>query len=157
MFRGHYTATLDSKGRIKIPTRLREKLFSVYTHDVYITCLSSDGEYVRIYPMEEWEKIELTITQIPFTEPDRQPLENVVNRFGAEASVDNQGRVLIPQILRESARIDRNEVLVLGKVKFIEIWNPKLFEEKFKQTPLTKEALHTLTQYQMRSKGEGEK
>ena len=157
MFRGRHNATMDDKGRLKIPTQFREKLFTAYGHNVFITCLSSKGEYVRIYPLAEWEKIEKTISQIPFVEPARQPLEDAVNYYGMEGSVDRQGRVLIPQVLRESAQIERNKVLVLGKTTFIEIWKAELFEKRLSQMSTTNESLHTLTQYRVWGKEEDKK
>ena len=73
---------------------------------------------------------------IPSMTPARQKLMARVNYFGAVASMDKQGRVLVPQLVRESAQID-GEVVVMGQMSHLEIWNHDLFRGRLDAAPLT--------------------
>ncbi len=73
---------------------------------------------------------------IPSMNPARQKLMARVNYFGAIATMDKQGRVLVPQLVRESAQID-GEVVVMGQMTHLEIWNHDLFRGRLDAAPLT--------------------
>src|SRR5256714_15028316 len=102
MLRGNYTARVDEKGRLKIPTAFRRYIEEKYaTAEVYITSLA--GDCARIYPLPEWESIEQRLALLPSMDPARRKFLDRTNYYGHQATVDGQGRVLIHPLLRKSA------------------------------------------------------
>ena len=101
MLRGNQPATVDDKGRIKVPTSFRAAIRESYGVEVFMTSLT--GENVRIYPLPVWRALEERIDQIPAMNPARQKLMDRVNYFGHVTTMDKQGRVLVPPLLREAA------------------------------------------------------
>ena len=109
MLRGNHPATVDAKHRIKVPTAFRNVIRETYGDDFFLT--SFTGENVLAYPLPEWGRVEERLQAIPSMNPSRQKLLSRVNYYGALASMDRQGRVLVPQLLREASAID-GEVVV---------------------------------------------
>src|SRR5213076_1814490 len=93
MLRGNYTARIDSKGRLKVPTLFRRYVAEKYGSALYLTSLT--GECVRIYPMPEWEAIEQRLSLLPSMDPARRKFLDRTNYYGQQSSMDTQGRVLI--------------------------------------------------------------
>ncbi len=142
MFRGNSPATIDEKGRLKIPSLFRK---GIPQGRSFVT--SIEGDSVRLYPMAAWLKVERKIAEIPSVLPARQKFLDRVNYFGQEAKMDKQGRILIQPILRESASM-QGEVVVLGMQTWLEIWNRKLFVgRKLKGQTLTQEDYEVLAGY----------
>ncbi|MFN7971648.1 MAG: division/cell wall cluster transcriptional repressor MraZ [Acidobacteriota bacterium] len=142
MFRGNVPAKIDEKGRLKVPTPFRAGLGK---GACYVTSL--EGDCVRVYAMAEWTKVERKLAKVPSTHPAKQKFMDRVNYYGQEASVDNQGRILIHGLLRESASMT-GEVAVLGQHTYLEIWNDKLFvERKLKGQTLTREDYESLASF----------
>ena len=73
MFRGNAPATIDSKGRLKVPNAFRSQLESKYGRELFLTSVS--GEYVRIYPMPVWLEIEQKLGEMPSTQPSKLRLK----------------------------------------------------------------------------------
>lgn len=142
MLRGGYSATVDAKGRLKIPAAFKAVIDQKYGPEFYITSL--DGLSARIYPMSEWRKIENKLAALPSMHPARRKLLHRTNTWGQMARMDAQGRVLIPPQLRESAEV-RGDVKVLGYLQYLDVWNAERFAEHLKREPLTSEDLETLS------------
>jgi len=144
MLRGNYPARVDEKGRLKIPALFKEELEQTYGRRFYITSL--DGQYVRIYPLEEWNKIEDKLQEASSFNKTRRKFMSRANYFGQVVEMDNQGRVLIPSVLREKAEM-KGEVAVLGNLTFLEVWNNERFvKEMIEQNPMTPEDDQVLDQ-----------
>lgn len=141
MLRGNQPATVDDKGRIKIPTAFRNVIRERFGDDLFLTSL--DGDNVRVYPLEVWTALEERITRIPAMNPARQRLLDRVNYFGHVTSMDKTGRVLVPPLLRESADID-GEVVVMGQMDYLVVWNHEVFRDRLADEPLTTEDLQQL-------------
>lgn len=141
MLRGNHPATVDAKSRIKVPTAFRNLIRETYGDDLFLT--SFTGENVLAYPMPEWSRMEERLQRIPSMNPSRQRLMSRVNYFGGVASMDRQGRLLVPQLLRESARID-GEVVVMGQLTHLEVWNHEIFRGRLTDAPLTENDLQVL-------------
>ncbi len=105
MFRGNHPARVDEKGRLKLPAEFKRQIDEQYGEQFYIT--SKDGKVAEIYPLQEWEKFEQKLAAIPSFNPARKKLLDRLNYYGQMAEIDAQGRVLLPQILRESGEVDR--------------------------------------------------
>jgi len=125
MLRGNSPATVDGKGRIKIPNSFRRYIEDTYGRDCFVTSIS--GDFVRVYPMPVWFEIEKRIAALPSMNPTVARFLNLINYYGQEASMDSQGRLLIHQLLRQRSCID-GVVAVLGKQTYLDIWNRERFE-----------------------------
>ena len=103
MFRGNHPTRVDEKGRLKLPAEFKHLVDERYGTQFYIT--SKDGRRAEIYPLPEWEKIEAKLALIPNLNPAKKKFLDRVNYYGQVAEMDAQGRVLLPQILRETAKL----------------------------------------------------
>ena len=145
MFRGNAPARIDDKGRLKVPNAFRSLLEGKYGRELFLTSLT--GEYVRVYPMPVWLEIEQKLAGMPSTHPSKLRFLDRVNFFGQASSLDRQGRVLIPQLLRESAAM-LGEVSVLGLQNHLAVWNLRRLQERlFKKEPFTDEDGRLLAEY----------
>ena len=132
MFRGNNPARVDEKGRLKVPADFKRHIDEKYGAEFYIT--SRDGKVAEIYPVEEWRKIEEKLAKLSNFNPSKKKFLNKVNYYGQMVEMDAQGRLLMPQILREAAGI-RGDVAVYGNLTYLEVRNlevsKQLAEEQF--------------------------
>lgn len=134
MLRGSYPARVDEKGRLKIPSAFLQHLNESDSKQFFVT--SHNGQFVRVYPLEEWSRIEDRLSQVSSTNRVKKKFLNLVNYYGQVVSLDKQGRVLIPALLRDSAAM-RGEVTVLGSLTYMDVWNRQRFIEDLRRNPLT--------------------
>jgi MraZ protein len=131
---GHATATVDEKGRLKIPTSFRKVIEEKFGSDCFIT--STDGERALIYPMPVWYDFQGRLSKVPSTSMAKTKLLEKVNYFGQAGTIDAQGRVLIPSILRNVAGIVE-DVVVIGNTDHLIVWNGEKIQQRMAETPLT--------------------
>ncbi|HLE64133.1 MAG TPA: hypothetical protein VI750_13375 [Pyrinomonadaceae bacterium] len=136
MLRGHHTARIDAKGRLKVPTQFRRLIEEKHGKDFYITSL--DGECVRIYPLPEWEGIEQRLALLPTMDPARRKFLDRSNYYGQQTAIDGQGRLLIHPLLRKSAAVV-GDVAVLGYLTYLEVWELDKFKQRLLADPYTEE------------------
>jgi MraZ protein len=136
MLRGNYTARIDSKGRLKVPTLFRRIVEGQHGTGVYVTSLT--GENVRVYPLPEWEAIEQRLALLPSMDPARRKFLDRTNYYGQQAAMDGQGRILIHPLLRKSAGI-YGDVAVLGYLTYLEVWELEKFQQRLLSDPYTEE------------------
>jgi MraZ protein len=136
MLRGNYTARIDDKGRLKIPTSFRRKIEEKYGSEVYVTSLT--GKSVQIFPLKEWEIIEQKVALLPTNDSARQLYVMRTSFYGQESEIDNQGRILIPQLIRKDAEIF-GDVSVLGYLNYLDAWNMERIEQFLSNNPFTAE------------------
>jgi MraZ protein len=134
MFRGNHPTRVDEKGRLKLPAEFKRHIEEKYGMRFYIT--SRDGRTAEVYPIEEWEKIEQKLAAMPNSNPAKKKLLDRVSYFGQVAEMDTQGRVLVPQILRETAKV-MGDVAVFGKLTYLEVTNMESFRQNMDANPLT--------------------
>ncbi len=131
MFIGSFKYSMDAKGRIAIPAKLRKSL-SPEANETFIMTRGT-AKCIDIYPLDMWN--ELTAERLnalsTFNSKEAMFLRLFLNQ-AAEDKLDSQSRLLIPKSLIEYAEIDK-EVFILGAIKKIEIWNPKIYEEYIKE------------------------
>ncbi len=126
MFTGEYQHTLDGKGRVIIPSRLRDGL-----GDSFVVTRGLD-QCLFVYPNSEWVRLEQKLKQLPFTKSDSRAFTRMFFSGEMEVETDKQGRVLIPQNLREYARIDK-DVMIIGVSNRVEIWNEAAWKDYFSE------------------------
>jgi MraZ protein len=140
MFRGNHPTRVDEKGRLKVPAEFKRVIDEKYAQKFYITSL--DGVIGQIYPFEEWERIEQRLASLSTFNPTKKKFLTRTNYYGQVVEIDGQGRLLIPQILRESAQL-RGEVAVLGNLTYLEVRNMEALDKEIKE-PFTDDDTKTL-------------
>ena len=143
MFRGSTPTKIDDKGRLKVPTEFRRILEERYGPEVFITSVA--GSSAMLYPLPVWEEIEERLNQVPSANRAKQRYLERVNYFGSQLRLDSQGRVVVPQILRESAEMV-GEVVVSGRIEYLEIWNRERFDQKLRDEPFAEEDYEALAE-----------
>ena len=138
---GHAPARVDDKGRLKIPSDFRKLIEEKYGSDCFIT--STDGERAVIYPMAVWYDFQARLAKVPSTSMSKVKLLERVNYFGQASTIDGQGRVLIPSILREVAGIS-DDVVVLGNTDHLIVWNEERIQKRMKANPMTADDMKEL-------------
>lgn len=122
MFMGEFQHALDEKGRVTVPSRLREGL-----GDRFVITRGLD-RCLFAYPMEEWSRIEKKLKELPFTRGDARAFTRLFFSGAAEVETDRQGRVLIPQNLREYAGIEK-EAMFIGVSNRVEVWSEPVWRK----------------------------
>jgi MraZ protein len=125
-FKGSFTYSIDNKGRINIPARLR-KYVSPEANDTFVITRGFE-HCVFVYPLDEWTTLEQTIRQLSTTDPKHRYYMRMLLEKASESQLDGQFRIVIPKDLLDFAKID-NEVLIIGVLERIEVWDPKVYEE----------------------------
>ena len=120
---------MDEKFRLKLPAEFKRRVDEIYGPLFYIT--SVDGKRAQLYPMKEWEAIEAKIVQLEPTDPEREDFLNVTSYYGQTVEMDSQGRLLLPQVIRQSASL-AGDVNVLGMQTILEVINLEAFEAERK-------------------------
>src|SRR4029077_12991405 len=141
MFRGNHPTRVDEKGRLKVPAEFKRVIDEKYGTQFYIT--SVDGRVAQVYPFEEWERIEQKLAGLSTFNPTKKKFLDRVNYYGQMVEMDGQGRLLIPQLVRDSAQI-KGEVGVLGNLTFLIVRNLEAFRQEIEEQPFTSEDEKTL-------------
>ncbi|HWZ84237.1 MAG TPA: division/cell wall cluster transcriptional repressor MraZ [Terriglobales bacterium] len=141
MFRGNHPTRVDEKGRLKVPSEFKRVIDEKYAQKFYITSL--DGTVAQVYPFEEWERIEQKLASLSTFNPTKKKFLNRTNYYGQVVEMDGQGRLLIPQILREAAQI-RGEVAVLGNLTYLEVRNLEAFRKEIEEQAFSDDDTKTL-------------
>jgi transcriptional regulator MraZ len=127
MFRGPSKVTLDSKGRLAIPSRHRERILT--RADGHLVATVDKDYCLLIYPLPEWEEIERKLIRLPSLHKQARRLQRLMLGHATELEMDNQGRVLLPRELREFAGLDRQAMLIGQGTKF-ELWDEQRWNER---------------------------
>src|SRR5881409_2486753 len=126
MLRGNAPATIDEKGRLKIPSIFRTDIEESWGSDFYVTSLS--GESVLIYPLPVWQEIEERLAKLPSLNPTKKKFLDRTNYYGQVASAEMTG-----------------EVAVLGYLDHLDVWNNKRFLGRSKDHEFTEDDQDTLS------------
>ena len=128
MLRGAHAISLDTKGRLAIPTRFRDSLrdecegMLVCTIDISNPCL-------LLYPLAEWELIEKKLRVMSSTQPQERRLQRLLLGHAAECELDGQGRFLVPGPLRLHAGLEK-KIMLVGQLNRFEIWDETRWQQQ---------------------------
>ncbi|MEF2291635.1 MULTISPECIES: division/cell wall cluster transcriptional repressor MraZ [Virgibacillus] len=121
MFMGEFQHNIDAKGRIIVPSKFRDQL-----GDSFVVTRGLD-QCLFVYPMEEWSILEEKLKKLPLTKKDARAFTRFFFSGAVECEIDKQGRINIPQSLRNYAGIEK-ECVVIGVSNRIEIWSSEQWE-----------------------------
>ncbi|MEA2695289.1 MAG: transcriptional regulator MraZ [Acidobacteriota bacterium] len=143
MFRGSTPTKIDDKGRLKVPTDFRRFIEERYGPDLFVTSVLGDS--ALLYPLPVWEEIEARLAAMPSTDRTKSRFMERVSYFGQQVSMDGQGRILIPQILRESAGMN-GDVVVSAQLDHLVVWNHDRFVARLEEQPFTEDDFRALAE-----------
>lgn len=121
MFIGEYTHTIDEKGRLIMPSKFREELGLNF-----IVTKGLDG-CLFVYSKTEWTNLEEKLKTLPFTSRDARAFNRFLFAGAIECEIDKQGRILISQTLRDSAKLTK-DVIIIGVGTRLEIWSKDVWD-----------------------------
>lgn len=127
MFMGEFNHNIDLKGRIIVPSKFREGL-----GDTFVVTRGLD-KCLFAYPMDEWEILEQKLKKLPLTKKDARAFTRFFFSGAVECEVDKQGRINIPQPLRNYATLEK-ECVVIGVSNRIEFWAEEKWEDYFQDS-----------------------
>jgi MraZ protein len=125
-FKGSYLYSVDSKGRVNIPAKLRKHV-STEANDNFVLTRGYE-RCLFIYPQDEWQRLEQSIRQLSGTNPKHRFFIRTLCQHASEVQLDGQSRITIPRELLEFSGIE-SDVKIIGVLERIELWNPRQFEE----------------------------
>jgi MraZ protein len=128
MFRGNHPVKIDEKGRLKMPAAFRALVDATNVKQFYIT--STNGKTVQVWPLPDWEERERQVTGLGEMTVMVRNYLRLTSYYGQQVEMDTQGRLLMPQKLRSSARLDNMEADIIGMGSFIEIHNHDELEKE---------------------------
>lgn len=131
MFRGATNVTLDAKGRLAMPTRYRERIFERSNGRLIATIDRSDP-CLLIYPLPEWEEIELKLKRLPTLNPAARRLQRLMIGHATDLELDGSGRILVPPSLRDYAQLSKTAMLI-GQGSRFELWDEARWNESREQ------------------------
>lgn len=126
MYRGISSLNLDEKGRLALPTRYREELSAV------IVTIDTEENCLLLYPAAEWGGIEAKIEALPSFNPAARRVQRLLIGHATELTTDSNGRILLPQLLRDYAGLDK-QIMLVGQGKKFEIWSATVWDKRRKE------------------------
>ncbi|KUJ74712.1 division/cell wall cluster transcriptional repressor MraZ [Thiomicrospira sp. XS5] len=126
-FRGINSINVDAKGRLAIPKRYRESI-SEASENQLVATIDLHSPCLLIYTMDEWEVIERKLMSLPNMDPQARLVQRLLLGHASEMEMDGQGRVLLPSLLREHAKLEK-EAILLGQGNKFELWSQSAWDE----------------------------
>lgn len=121
MLMGEYRNSIDAKSRLIVPAKFRDEL--------EFKCVLTKGldNCLYIYPMDEWVRFQEKLATLPVSDAKARAFVRYFYASAVECEIDKQGRLTIPQSLKEYARIEK-ELVTLGVLNKVEIWSKQEWE-----------------------------
>jgi len=128
VFRGFSTLSIDSKGRLAVPSRYRDRLQSIAEGTLVLT-LNPLDRCLWLYPVPEWELIESKLADLSDFDKQGRRAKQMMRGYAADCQMDGQGRILIQQELREYAGLVK-QVVILGQGNKFELWDEQAWNQQ---------------------------
>ncbi len=132
MFRGNSKLTVDAKGRLAVPKHHRDRLETDGITGLMVT--ADPSHCLLIYPMPDWLEIETKLMSLPNTDPHVRAMQRLYVGYATETEFDVNGRILLPEVLREYASIGKKARLI-GQGKKFELWGEEAYQSSSEQWP----------------------
>lgn len=137
MFRGINAITIDGKGRLAVPTRYRDALSAQDKASLVVT-IDTEETCLLLYPAAEWQIIEDKLQSLPSFNEAARRIQRLLIGHATDVELDSSGRILLPQLLRDYAHLDK-KVVMIGQGNKFEVWDDNLWQSR-RQDWLAKEA-----------------
>ena len=138
MFYGEYEHSIDRKGRLIIPSKFREVFKENYVERFFVT--RGLDTCLFVFTEDEWKKQESRFRSLSFTSSEARQFNRLYFSGACEVTCDKQGRILVPQYLKDFAKI-KTDVVVVGVSNRIEVWSRERWKEFFNNTKDTFEKI----------------
>ncbi|MFN8544748.1 MAG: division/cell wall cluster transcriptional repressor MraZ [Candidatus Binatia bacterium] len=136
MFRGHFEHAVDDKGRVAIPARFREALSGLQEERLVVTKFRVGGQRcLDVYPLATWRKLEEKVLGKNRFDAKIVRFKNFYVSGAHECSLDAQGRILVPPLLRDYAGIER-DVMFTGDIDMFRLWDKEGWQQAFTEDEL---------------------
>ena len=135
-FRGSAPARVDEKGRLKVPSIFRAQIEEAFGPELFVTSLH--GKNVLLYPIAMWRALEEKLAALPAVHRAKNKFLERVNYYGQDATIDGQGRVLVPQILRDAVKLPA-DVVVTGNIDHLVVSDRGALESRLTTEDFTDE------------------
>lgn len=126
MFYGEYEHSIDTKGRLIIPSKFREAFKENYVDRFFVT--RGLDQCLFVFTEDEWKKQEFRFKSLPFTNAEARHFNRIYFSGACEVLCDKQGRILLPQYLKDYANI-RRDCVIVGVSNRMEIWAKESWKE----------------------------
>ena len=126
VFRGINSVPLDAKGRIAMPKKYRADALGASDGKMVVT-IDTDAPCLLMYTINEWERIESKLQQLPSFNPAARRIQRLLIGHATEVDMDAQGRILLPGLLRDHAKLQKN-VMLVGQGNKFELWDQAAWE-----------------------------
>lgn len=127
MFRGLAACTIDVKGRVTVPSNYRKILMEEADGKLVLT-IDTEERCLLLYPLPRWLKIEEEIEKLPSFQPATRRIQRLLIGHATDLEIDRQGRILLPNLLRDYAGLEKS-VMWVGQGQKIEIWGESQWHE----------------------------
>lgn len=131
MFRGITAINIDGKGRLAVPTRYREALGGQERASLVVT-IDTEETCLLLYPTEQWQVIEDNLQRLPSFNAAARRIQRLLIGHATDVELDGNGRVLLPQLLRDYAHLDKH-VVMIGQGNKFEVWDEALWQSRREQ------------------------
>jgi MraZ protein len=128
VFCGLSALNLDDKGRLAVPSRYREQLNTISNNQLILT-LNPLDRCLWLYPFPEWAVVDSKLQTLPDFDKQSYRTKQMMRAYAAECELDNQGRIRIPEMLREFAGL-KKRVVFLGQGNKFEIWDEAVWNRE---------------------------
>ena len=127
MFLGEYQHNLDTKGRVAIPAKFRQKLFegAIITRGL--------DRCLFIFTRKEWEVLTQKLISLPLAQANSRAFVRLMLAGAVDSKLDSQGRILIPDYLRKYANL-KKQVIAAGLYNRVEIWDAEIWQQYKQKT-----------------------
>lgn len=127
MFRGISNLSIDAKGRMAMPSKYRERLSAENVGDMILTI--SPDLCLLLFPMPEWDLVEKKLQSLPSFDPQSKAVRRLYLNHASEVKLDSGGRILIPSMLRQHAKLQKKAVLA-GQGNKFELWSEEVWAQE---------------------------
>ena len=131
MFRGISNATLDAKGRLALPVRLRETVAAVADGKVVVT-IDMREPCLLLYPLPHWEVVQAKLESLSNIQPDARLLQRLLIGHATDMELDANGRVRLPSMLQRYADFEKS-VVIVGQGNKLELWDEENWRSRMSQ------------------------
>lgn len=131
MFRGITAINIDGKGRLAVPTRYRDALGEQERSSLVVT-IDTEETCLLLYPTVQWQVIEDNLQRLPSFNAAARRIQRLLIGHATDVELDGNGRVLLPQLLRDYAHLDKR-VVMIGQGNKFEVWDDALWQSRREQ------------------------